>query len=419
MINLFFITYDFSGVRTYTNELVGYLSKQPGITVYRIFPETPVYREYTEIRESDILNIYIPSIQKGRRSLEKYAARCMDLLDPLMRNKEHLIFHLNNAVHVKLGLEARKRFGAKLIYTLHFLPNYFSYIDLDRKNQEELTTTGDALEREITKEADQIICVTHFARKMLIDVFGCATKKVVAIHNGYGKKEGIAPSSGEQQNRLKKKFGFSEQEQIILFVGRLERRKGLKHLFGAFNEVSRRNPRVRLILAGGGYFEETFRDIKSNWGKITITGKISSAGIAKLYKITTIGIIPSIYEQCSYVALEMMQQGLPIIVSGAPGLKELFTDGKDALMVPLHKRTDKLLEPKIHEKELAKTLEMMLKNNVLRQKLGEQARIRWERYYMREQMGEATIKLYRKLVTDNGIENKGIYKKEEGQKVTT
>ena len=414
MINLFFITYDFSGVRTYTNELLGYLSQQPGIAVHRIFLESKDHKEYTVVREANIINIYFPFVRREPGSLGRYAVRCMDLLFPVVRDKEQLIFHLNNSLHVKLGLEARKRFGAKLIYTLHFLPNYFSYMGLDDINPEEIIPTGDALEREIIREADHIICVTRFAQKMVIDAFNISSEKIVAIHNGLGSATQSAVHISKTNSHLKNELGFRKSEQIILFVGRLEERKGLKYLLKAFNHISGRNPGARLIIVGDGNFKESLAYMECNLGKITFTGEISTRELSVLYRIATIGVIPSIFEQCSYVALEMMQYGLPIVVSGAPGLSELFTNNQNALIVPVHKSANELIETEIDELQLAESLETLLNNDALRQKLGECARIQWEQHHTAKSMGETIIQQYKKQLKD-----KTNQQKEEGQKVNS
>jgi hypothetical protein len=75
MINLFFVIHDFSGARTYANELLGYLTTQQGITIHKVYLESMDYSEYTEVKEEDILNIYIPKIERKGNALQKYAAR--------------------------------------------------------------------------------------------------------------------------------------------------------------------------------------------------------------------------------------------------------------------------------------------------------------------------------------------------------
>ena len=64
-------------------------------------------------------------------------------------------------------------------------------------------------------------------------------------------------------------------------------------------------------------------------------GVVSFNELKKLYSESTIGIIPSLHEQCSYVAIEMSMFGLPIIVSDVDALSEMFEDEINALKIPL------------------------------------------------------------------------------------
>lgn len=417
MINLFFVTHDFSGVRTYTNELLGFLGGQPNITVHRIFMDSQHFDTYTLTKNDNIINIHIPRIQSERRiSITKYAARCLDLLDEILQHKKQIIFHLNYSLHVKLGTEAKRRYGVKLIYTYHFLPNSFTYYELFNTPIEEIQKKVNPFDAELIIAADQVICVTDFAKKMVAQFFKNETAKIVAIHNGLGDRSKTHSSVISYQNEIKREFGFREDEKIILFVGRFEKRKGLTYLFRAFNRLCEKHPMVRLVLAGDGEFEDTFRHIPGRWGRITFTGNIPFEVLTKLYSIANIGIIPSIYEQCSYVALEMMQNGLPIVVSGVPGLKELFADKKNALIVPVHKSKDGQMKTELYDSELVEALDTLLENENLRQMLGANARKQWKQFYTVKQMGEATLKQYHELIEypQNKIHVEQL--KEEGQK---
>ena len=420
MINLFFVTHDFSGVRTYTNELLGQLSKQSGITVYRVFMDYCDYKHFTVIRKENITNIYIPRVErKWKINMTKYAARCLDLMDTIIQHKEQIIFHLNFSLHVKLGTEAKRRYSVKLIYTYHFLPNSFTYCEQFNVPIEEIQKKVNPFDAELINAADQVICVTDFAKKMVAQIFKKDTSKIVSIHNGLGLRSKIYSNPEGNQNEIKREFGFREEEKIILYVGRFEERKGLKFLFKAFSKLCNKFPSVRLVLAGDGEFENTISEIPGKWGQITFTGKISFDTLSKLYSLAYIGVIPSIYEQCSYVALEMMQYGLPIIVSGVPGLRELFNDKENALIVPVHKDRDGQLKTELYDSELLEALETLLENGNLGQELGKNARKSWEQSYTAKGMGEATMKQYIKLLGTLQSNLNEFNLKEEGQKAAT
>jgi len=400
MIHLFFFVHDHSGARTYADELLSYLVTVPDIKVHKVFFESKYVKEYT-IEEQGIVHIHLPTIKISGRNLDKYSERCLDLMDPLVNGKENLIFHLNNSIQVKLGTKARGRYNAKLVYTLHFLPDYFSYIYDERVDN--LETTGDVLEREMLKEADQIICVTRFAKESICNFYSVPENKVVAIHNGYGNIGHSQIFSETEKIKIKTDLGFSPNEKLVLFVGLLEERKGLKYLLQAFNLLCKTHKNIRLVIVGNGDYDEIFKYAKSNWGNITLTGKISSAEVNQLYQVSTIGIIPSVYEQCSYVALEMMQAGLPVIVASAPGLNELYDNGVNAIVVPLKKGSQERLKLEMDASELKKALNKLINDPNLQKQFRKSNLLKWQQQYTAKTMGFETLEIYSTMIEIQNI----------------
>lgn len=409
MINLFFVIGDYSGARTYANEMLNYLSGIEAIALYKIFFESKYHKEYTVMQEGNIIEVHLPPSKKSTRSHEKYAARCLDLMQPLLIGKEDLIFHLNVSNQVKLGVKARERFGAKLIYTVHFLSEYFSYLGYNNDWQDDIETIGDALELEITSVADQVICVTRFAKEVVCRYYKVLPQKVEAIHNGFSNLYHKSIGSTASNRTIKKVFGFGKDEKIILFVGVLESRKGIRFLIRAFNQLSGLFPNVRLVIAGAGDFKEVLSHINNGWAKITFTGNISYSALEKIYGIATVGVIPSVFEQCSYVALEMMKHGLPVVVTDAPGLNELYTNGENALVVPLHKTNNGLMKLELNEENLVDAITKVLNEKTLQHKLSNNARFTWEHFYTVENMGDATLEQYEKLIIQKYINKNKIH----------
>lgn len=399
MIYLFFVIHDYSGARTYADELLGYLGTQKGIAVHKVFLNSIYFKEYTEIKEGNMTIIHIPAIDRETGFREKYAKRCIDLMSQLLQEKRNIIFHLNSCTQVYLGVEARKRFGAHLIYTLHFLPNYFSYWASEGQFSGDLITTGDEIEKQIIGEADHVICVTRFAKESILKWHNSPGNQVTAIHNGIGIKNQYRPLRLWQKEQIKRRLGFTKGEQIILFVGKLEKRKGIKHLVAAFNKLLSKAHNVQLVIAGDGNFDDVFNYAKGCWSKITLTGKIPIEEVILLYQVADIGVIPSVYEQCSYVALEMMQYGLPVVVTAAPGLKELYEDNKNALIVPLGNPDHTTMDLEVQEDELEKMILRLLNDKKLRKEIGDNAFYIWLSNFTSVHMGQATKKIYEQIQT--------------------
>lgn len=119
---------------------------------------------------------------------------------------------------------------------------------------------------------------------------------------------------------------LDSKEKLILFVGRLDDIKGLDLLIQAFRKILIDGNTVRLIIIGDGNFEYYINQGSDISAKITYVGKISKERLYSYYQVADIGVIPSFHEQCSYVAIEMMMFGLPIIGTDSTGLNEMILD---------------------------------------------------------------------------------------------
>ena len=113
----------------------------------------------------------------------------------------------------------------------------------------------------------------------------------------------------------------------FLFLGMLEKHKGVLHLLELFKE-QRHNLRAKLIIAGGGslrnYIEEYIKK-NSLTNLISFLGFVDNSTKYHLYKNALAVIIPSIWpENAPLVALEALSVGTPVITSNKGGLPEII-----------------------------------------------------------------------------------------------
>ena len=120
--------------------------------------------------------------------------------------------------------------------------------------------------------------------------------------------------------------------------------------------------------------------------------------IAKLYLLYTIadiGVMPSLSEQCNYVAIEMMMHGLPMIMSAAPGLAEMTEDEVSSLQVPVVAYPDKV---EIDTDLLAEKMLYLLQHPDERKRMGANARKRYETVYSAEIFRQNMLDFYRSIL---------------------
>jgi len=162
----------------------------------------------------------------------------------------------------------------------------------------------------------------------------------------------------------------------VLFVGRLEKRKGLGHLLRAWRYVRREMPAARLIVVGEGRALEGYQRFAETYGmfEVVFTGYVTPEELLRYYHTCDVFCAPSTgQESFGIVLLEAMAAGKPVVASAIPGYQEVVRQGQEALLV----------EPR-DEVALALSLVHILADAELRRRLGEAGRRRaalfsWDR----------------------------------------
>ena len=148
----------------------------------------------------------------------------------------------------------------------------------------------------------------------------------------------------------------------ILFVGRLEDRKGLPHLLKAFRLVRKSGFECRLLVVGSGPQEREARRYVMTRGlqNVEFLGRVSDAEKAQLFKTADVFVSPATgRESFGIVLLEAMAAGTPIVCSDIHGYKGAVQRGRQAILVP----------PR-DSKALAAGISELLANPTLRERMG-------------------------------------------------
>lgn len=122
----------------------------------------------------------------------------------------------------------------------------------------------------------------------------------------------------------------------ILFVGRMEPRKGLIHLLRAFRKLQRDGVRARLLLVGTGPGEREARRyvLTRQLDDVEFLGRVSEAQKAQLFKTADIYVSPATgRESFGIVLLEAMSAGAPIICSDIHGYRGVVRRERDGILV--------------------------------------------------------------------------------------
>ena len=261
----------------------------------------------------------------------------------------------------------KKKFGFKLIVDQHdFYHKIPGKIKTTLRNIEYFGFRKFLIDYNFRK-ADKIIAVTKPTRRFLINTHKIIPKKIKLIELGvdtdlyYHKKK--------QAIKLRKILGIKKDEVVLIFVGTIFRRKNLELLINAFNEIHK-NYKTRLLIVGEGE-KEYINELKNLVKKLNLKNKVIFNGFAKreelpiYYSMADIGVWPAnnsvsiIEAMACKLPIVMVNWQMPHLVSHNNGFKFPFNN-KEMLKYYLIK---------------------LIKNNKLRQKMGENSYKAATKYY--------------------------------------
>jgi glycosyltransferase involved in cell wall biosynthesis len=208
--------------------------------------------------------------------------------------------------------------------------------------------------------SDKIILISNWMKRFL------RTGKAVVIHNG------VDPSDFQKLDPDRARLEFNLRGKIIIYVGSLEERKGIKYLLKAFPIIKASVPGIKLLIVGkplpgqNRYLNMLKRLAKD--GNIIFAG-----GRPDVYDIISAGdilIAPSLSEPFGRVIVEAMACGKPVVATNVGGIPEIVEEGTTGLLVP----------PK-DEKSLAAASVKILTNKAMADSMGYAARKRAEKCF--------------------------------------
>jgi len=185
---------------------------------------------------------------------------------------------------------------------------------------------------------------------------------------------------------------FCDGKQNILFVGRLERRKGLNYLIKAYLQVKREIPNSRLIVVGPGRrprkkYEKWI--MRNGLRDVVFVGYVPYAELPRYYKTADIFCSPATgRESFGIVLLEAMAIGKPVVASNIDGYASVITHGEEGLLVP----------PK-DSRGLAQALISLMSDETLRQQMGARGRLTAKEYSW-EQIARRVFDYYVRVLSE-------------------
>ena len=383
------------GIGTYLNQLCEGLKEKVSVSIIAINSEE---EEVKKTEEDGVCTIHIPEIsyKNAPENFERYYRNLVYLLKTYIDKDEEAVFVLNYLYMTPLVKFLHEHFpNCKVATVVHYLnwcfalngnvSKFHQLLENNHRDEKEQALYKEYLnDRKLLQEVDKVVCLSQSTRNLLIADYQLKPENTTVIYNGL-KDEGITAMTSEEKKGLKQSLSFDAEDSIVLFVGRLDSIKGVDFLIKAFRKVLEICPHARLILAGDGDYNAYLKECNGVRSRITFTGKVKKEELYQYYQIANVGVMPSFHEQCSYVGIEMMMHGVPLIGTSSTGLGEMITDN-------LKVRLDESQEEQLSVELLADKIVSVLTTpqDVWRQA----SHKRYEECYTQEQMKNQYLKLF-------------------------
>ena len=179
----------------------------------------------------------------------------------------------------------------------------------------------------IANSLTKIITVSNYIKGRVATVF--PVDKIETVHNGIDLKS-FSPKGNPSVSR--KRIGFSEEDFVIVYSGRINKEKGVSELIDAML-ILKDHQKIKLMIIGGSFFGNTNHDdafisslkekTKAIENKIIFTGFIPYEDMPNYLQLADISVIPSIWnDPFPTTELEAQAMGLPIITTRRGGIPE-------------------------------------------------------------------------------------------------
>lgn len=232
-------------------------------------------------------------------------------------------------------------------------------------------------ERRTYQLATKIICDAIDTKRILIEHYGIKGKKICVI-----------PLGVNRDSFYPRKDVLTEKDSLI-FVGRLDRRKGIDSLLQALSFVRREVPGFRLYIASSSSMPSHLKKIiqANNLQKnIILLGFIDDEELNTWYQKVTCCVVPSVFEGFGLTAVEAMASGTAVIATDVDGLRCIIQNDRNGL-----------LAENGNIKSLADCIVRLLRDRTLRYRLLRQGLYDVEKNYNWDTAIRSTVEIHQQL----------------------
>jgi glycosyltransferase involved in cell wall biosynthesis len=171
-------------------------------------------------------------------------------------------------------------------------------------------------EAQVCRAAAVVFTFSEFARRSVVEDYGCTPERVIAI--GAGANQIVSSLANKRYER-----------PVALFVGSRFELKGGPTLLKAWSLLRSRIPSAELVIAG-----PRGRAPRELGAGVRWLGWVNRSQLAELYGQATVFVLPSMFDAWGHVFIEAMGHGLSCIGTNCCAMPEIIEEGVTGRLVP-------------------------------------------------------------------------------------
>jgi glycosyltransferase involved in cell wall biosynthesis len=241
------------------------------------------------------------------------------------------------------------------------------------------------------RDSDAIIAVSKEVAKAIQKQYFINFNKIYVVYNGVDVS--LFRPSRENRRIIRKKYGISEDEKVLLLLGKIEKAKGMHLAIQAIPRVIKYFSDVKLLIVGKGPYLKTLETLADRLDvlkNVIFCGYVPNKETPSYYNACDIYLNPTLLiESCPFVTIEALATGKPVIASRIGAINSIIDDEETGLLI---KPGD--------FKDLARKIIRLLKEERLANKISKNAREKALREFNQENMIENTVKVFEKVIKE-------------------
>jgi len=225
------------------------------------------------------------------------------------------------------------------VYTMHGIPHRWWIREVRKKGLSLFDRSLARVEDHLVIQGGcrRFLAVSGLVRGIFLEAYRVDPSLATIVHPGVETAPYESRDREECRRTTRERYGIGREETLILFVSMNFAVKGLDYLLGGLGRLRGKNPAAafKLLVVGNGD-EKNYRRLAAERGiadSVIFAGAVEKKELPAFYLAGDFYAMLSRFDTFGMVVLEAMAAGLPVLISGRVGAKDIVVEGENGFVV--------------------------------------------------------------------------------------